>query len=116
LERIKRIEKIGLVLTVLAGIVSAFLTPSMTAGLLLGGALMVANLYILGKIVERALMPEATVSAVLVAAFFLKFAALFGLVAVLFIFFKVSPIAFAIGTSTLIVAILYDALTPARET
>jgi len=88
----------------------------MTIGLLLGGAIMVANLYILGKIVERALMPEGKVPAVLVAAFFLKFAALFGLVALLFIFLKVSPIAFAVGTSTLILAILYDALTPISET
>jgi len=91
------------------------LKPSMITGLVLGGAIMMANFHLLGKIVERALTPERKASAGLIVAFVLKFAFLFGSIALLVMVFKIHPVALAVGASTLVLAILYDALLPAAE-
>lgn len=115
MKKIRRIERIGVLLTALSGAIGACISLSAAMGLLLGGAIMVGNLHILGTIVNRALQPDAHASFGLIAAFVGKLAFLFGSFALLILVFKVNPIVLAIGASTLLMAILCDAMLPAAS-
>lgn len=102
-------------MTALSAGIGIFLTPSIAVGLLLGGAIMVGNFHLLGAIVNRALQPKARASLGLIAAFAGKFAFLFGSFAALILVLRINPVVLAIGASTLIMAILCDAVLPAAE-
>jgi len=110
-SRLREIERLHLGLLAAAAC-TAYLTGWLEpASLLLGGIVMLVNLRLLGALVARVIAPDRTRKPATAMALILAKLALFvGLVALLMSRLPLDPLAFALGTTTLLVAITLSAL------
>ncbi len=104
-----------MILTVTAVLIGLVVDRSACLGLLLAGAIVLVNFHLVAAIVMRALVGSARMSLGLAAVFFLKFAFFFGSFALLLLVVKIHPLVLILGSSTLILAVLFDAALPAAE-
>jgi len=88
----------------------AFRETRITAGVILGGAVVAVNFWWLRRLVERALAHGGRYRAVAIALLMVKFAALLGAVAVIVMYFEVNVVAFVVGTTTIYLAVVTVAL------
>ena len=94
-------------LTALAVAGSAFFWDlEVFLGTLFGGTLATANLYVLWRIVQAGARATTRRQGVLTALFFVKFAAMIGLVFVAVVYAPINLVAFLIGISVALVALV----------
>jgi hypothetical protein len=111
-RKLNRIERDCLLIllgsTFLAGIITGSVSTSF--GLLLGGALVLANFHFLWRFARSALEQDSSRKGPLLARIFLLFVAFLGAVALSLLVLKVPLIPFFLGTLSLLVAIFLNGL------
>ncbi len=105
----RRIEVTNLALLGLASAASLAVSAGFALGVAAGGLLMAANFRIIVGVI-RAVFLEGSTRLGNVAIYWLKFAGVMALVGVLILVFRVDPIGFLVGSSTLLVAITTEAV------
>lgn len=105
----RRIEAMNLALLGLASAASLAVSTGFALGVAAGGLLMAANFRIIVGVI-RAVFLRGSARLGNVVIYWLKFAGVMALVGVLILVFRVDPIGFLLGSSTLLVAITAEAV------
>jgi hypothetical protein len=101
LQDIERLHLGLLAIAVCAAYLSGWLAP---LSLLLGGAVMGANFWLMRQLASRLFTPERRRPEVVLGLMLIKFSIVIGLIALLFWRVQLDPLAFGIGATLLLVA------------
>jgi hypothetical protein len=111
-RKLNRIERDGVLIllgcTLLAGVVTGSVSTSL--GLLLGGAIVLANFHFLWRFARRAMEQDSTRKGPFLAGIFFLFLLFLGAVAVSLVVLRVPLIPFVLGTLCLLASIFLNGL------
>ncbi len=105
----RRIEVFNLCILVAASIASLWVSKAFALGVIAGGVLMAANFRVIVGVIRSVFLKGST-RVGNVAVYWLKFAGIMFLVGVLIVSYRVDPIGFLVGLSTILVAITAEAV------
>jgi predicted tellurium resistance membrane protein TerC len=108
--RLQEIERLHVGLLVMAACAAYFSGRLAPASLLLGGAVMGGNVFVLRQLAARLFAPEVRRPGIVLGLMLAKFSLLVGLLALLFWRVRLDPLAFGVGSSLLLVACVVMAL------
>jgi len=86
-----------------------------SGGIALGGCLSIINLKVLGRIIEGVFYQENPSKALIVWQYVIKLILLFGIIYLIVTFHLVNIIAFIVGFSAFIFALLLEGIFPSRD-
>lgn len=106
---VRRIQGINLCVVAFAAVASLLISTAFALGVLVGGILMAANFSVIVTVI-RSVFLKGEASILNVGMYWFKFVAVMLLTGVLILIFRVDVIGLLVGLSTILVAIVAEAL------
>ena len=108
-------KKTAVVLFFLLLVSLIYRSTKISLGIAMGGCLSLINVGVLGRIIESIFSQEKPSKALIVWQYVIKLIVLFGAIYLLVTFHLVNIIAFIVGFSAFLFALLWEGLFPSRE-